>query len=354
MLKYMCVVPRRLLKLIAGQLQGDVQVQGSVKFNNCHLESDVQRRVCSYVPQVDTHLAAFTVQDTINFSNDCTIQTHIQDRLETAGINAKAHLAGGRPKAEMVLTLLGLNHVAKSIVGDGVMRGVSGGEKKRVTTAEIAVTPSMVLCMDEISTGLDAAATFDIIRGLKNTCNVLKTTIVISLLQPPPDVLKLFDDVMVMGKDGTLIYHGPLSDVEVNSFCSLTIQLWFSYIFSKKLLCVIRSRSKAHHSLVCWQFYFSRELGFACPEHIDFADFLVDVCTDDASIYFRGNGQPPSSIEMAERFRRSKTYNDYIAPRYHEEYMQGLDPAKNTVNQAPFNRSAPNIPNPYSQAVSLV
>ena len=233
MLKYMCVVPRRLLKLIAGQLQGDVQVQGSVKFNNCHLESDVQRRVCSYVPQVDTHLAAFTVQDTINFSNDCTIQTHIQDRLESAGINAKAHLAGGRPKAEMVLTLLGLNHVAKSIVGDGVMRGVSGGEKKRVTTAEIAVTPSMVLCMDEISTGLDAAATFDIIRGLKNTCNVLKTTIVISLLQPPPDVLKLFDDVMVMGKGGTLIYHGPLSDVEVNSFCSLTIQLW-SPIYSPK------------------------------------------------------------------------------------------------------------------------
>jgi hypothetical protein len=106
------------------------------------------------------------------------------------------------------------------------------------------------------------------------------------------------------------------------------------------------SNSEAHHWLVAWQSYFSRELGFACPEHIDFADFLVDVCTDDASIYFRGNGPPPSSIEMAERFRRSKTYNDYIAPRFHEEYMQGLDPAKNAVNKAPFNRSGSNTPNP--------
>jgi ABC-type multidrug transport system ATPase subunit len=222
---YLCGVPRRLLKLIAGQLQRDVQVQGTVNFNNCELGSEVQRRVCSYVPQIDTHFAAFTVLDTINFSNDCTMQTHIEDRLGAAGINVKEHLSGGRPKVEMMLTLLGLNHVAKSIVGDGVMRGVSGGEKKRVTTAEMAVTPSMVLCMDEISTGLDAAATFDIIRGLKNACNVLKTTVVISLLQPPPDVLKLFDDVMVMGLGGTLIYHGPLSDVEVNPLSSFTSQL---------------------------------------------------------------------------------------------------------------------------------
>ena len=49
--------------------------------------------------------------------------------------------------------MLQLVNCADTVVGDGMTRGVSGGEKKRVTTGEIVVGPSKVLFMDEISTG---------------------------------------------------------------------------------------------------------------------------------------------------------------------------------------------------------
>ena len=57
----------------------------------------------------------------------------------------------------MTLQLLSLSNCADTIVGDGSIRGVSGGEKKRVTTGEIVVGPSKVLFMDEISTGAQPA-----------------------------------------------------------------------------------------------------------------------------------------------------------------------------------------------------
>lgn len=56
------------------------------------------------------------------------------------------------------MQILGLQNCADTIVGDGQTRGVSGGEKKRVTTGEIIVGPTRALFMDEISTGAAAAA----------------------------------------------------------------------------------------------------------------------------------------------------------------------------------------------------
>jgi len=291
-----------LLRSIAAQLPAQVEstMDGSVRFNNTDLPTEFVPRVCAYIPQVDSHTAQFTVKETVDFANDCTIAEYSRKMLGQHG-----HTIGKdfRPKVESVLHSLGLTHCKDTIVGDGVLRGVSGGEKKRVTSAELLVSPAMVLAMDEISTGLDAAATFDIIRSCKNVCNVLKTTTVVSLLQPPPDVLQLFDDIVVLGQGGTLVYHGPIADAKR---------------------------------------YFTQELGFQCPSHIDFGDFLVDVCTDDSSLYFRDEagrpGKPPSCVEMAERYKRSATFQNYIMPRFQQAAAQGFDPARNRVLQEPFNR----------------
>ena len=60
---------------------------------------------------------------------------------------------------------------------------------------------------DEISTGLDSAATYDIIQLLSTVTKAFKYTMAISLLQPPPEVFKLFDEVLVM-REGRLVYQG--------------------------------------------------------------------------------------------------------------------------------------------------
>ena len=98
------------------------------------------------------------------------------------------------------------------MIGNSTLKGVSGGEKRRVTLGEMLVTGSQVLCADEISTGLDAAATFDITMFLQTAAHILHKPIVVALLQPPPEVIDLFDDIVVMA-DGQVIYHGPRSDV---------------------------------------------------------------------------------------------------------------------------------------------
>ncbi len=64
-----------------------------------------------------------------------------------------------------------------------MIRGVSGGQKRRVTSAEFLATPARIMFFDSLSNGLDAATTFDIIRSLKIISNGLDTTPVISLLQ---------------------------------------------------------------------------------------------------------------------------------------------------------------------------
>ncbi|KAF1792156.1 P-loop containing nucleoside triphosphate hydrolase [Phytophthora cactorum] len=97
-----------------------------------------------------------------------------------------------------------------------MLRGVSGGERKRVTTGEMAFGNQPVLMMDEISTGLDSAATFDIVSTQYNLAKSLGKTVVISLLQPSPEVFELFDDVLLLN-DGVELLRGSRLQVSSES-----------------------------------------------------------------------------------------------------------------------------------------
>jgi ABC-type multidrug transport system ATPase subunit len=111
-----------------------------------------------------------------------------------------------RLKPYMVLRMLGLQDVADTFVGGEALRGVSGGQRKRVTSAEVMAGPQWALFADEISTGLDSATTHSVIKSLGEFCRHMKRTMVVSLLQPPPEVMALFDDLILM-VDGKIIYQ---------------------------------------------------------------------------------------------------------------------------------------------------
>lgn len=70
-----------------------------------------------------------------------------------------------------------------------------------------------ISCGDEISTGLDAATTYSIIRDMVGFAKISKTTRIISLLQPGPETYSLFDEVVLLA-DGYVIYAGPIDQVE--------------------------------------------------------------------------------------------------------------------------------------------
>nr|GMC68650.1 ABC transporter G family member 32 isoform X2 [Ipomoea batatas] len=93
-----------------------------------------------------------------------------------------------------------------------MLKGISGGQKKRLTTGELLVGPTRVLFMDEISTGLDSSSTYQIIRYLRHSTRALDGTAIISLLQPAPETFELFDDIILLS-EGQIVYQGPREDV---------------------------------------------------------------------------------------------------------------------------------------------
>jgi ABC-type multidrug transport system ATPase subunit len=138
----------------------------------------------------------------------------------------------------MLCFLLLLSVCKDTVIGNALLRGVSGGQRKRVTTAEFLMGGTTVMALDEISTGLDSATTFSISQHLCEACRVQKSTYVISLLQPPPETVNLFDDIILFA-EGRLIYHGPRENI----------------------------------------LDFFLTLGFSCPVRKDMASFLQEVTT---------------------------------------------------------------------------
>lgn len=134
------------------------------------------------------------------------------------------------------MQILGLEVCADTLVGDEMIRGISGGQKKRVTTGEMLVGPARALFMDEISTGLDSSTTYQIVNSLRQSIHILNGTAVISLLQPAPETYELFDDIILLS-DGQIVYQGPRENVLD----------FFEY------------------------------MGFKCPERKGVADFLQEV-----------------------------------------------------------------------------
>ena len=155
---------------------------------------------------MDTHLPFLTVKETAKFSHDNSTPPPTDASLHADKLHA-------------VTNLLALEGCIDTIIGDDLVRGVSGGEKKRVTIAETLVTNARLLCMDEISTGLDAAVTYNIIAALRAWARATNGTAVIALLQPTPEVFDQFDELLLL-REGCPVYHGP-REKAVDHFASL-------------------------------------------------------------------------------------------------------------------------------------
>nr|CCA16626.1 ATPbinding Cassette (ABC) Superfamily putative [Albugo laibachii Nc14] len=278
-----CSGKSTLLKYLSGRFQKtkNVIVQGQVTYNGVP-QSDLTKTLSqfvAYVTQRDYHFPTLTVKETFQFAHDfCTpvSKEEIYQRLSSGTIeeneSARAivdHEIDLHP--DLVIANLGLKHCENTVVGDEMLRGVSGGERKRVTTGEMQFGFKEASMMDEISTGLDSAATFDIVQTLQSMAQTYKKTIVIALLQPPPDVFELFDNLILLNQ-GKVLYQGPRAEV-------------------------IR--------------YFD-DLGFRCPEHHDHADFLLDIASSEQSNYHvdRGVTPPKTSTDFANAFRQSSYYED--------------------------------------------
>ncbi|XP_022777146.1 pleiotropic drug resistance protein 1-like [Durio zibethinus] len=219
-----------LLLALAGKLDRDLKFSGKVTYNGHDMNEFVAQRTAAYIGQNDLHIPELTVRETLAFSARCQgvgpryeMLAELARREKAANIKPdpdidvfmKAASIEGQETSvitEYIIKVLGLEICADTLVGDEMIRGISGGQRKRVTTGEMLAGPAKLLLMDEISTGLDSSTTYQIVKSLRQLIHILNGTAFISLLQPAPETYELFDDIILLS-DGQIVYQGPREHV---------------------------------------------------------------------------------------------------------------------------------------------
>lgn len=103
----------------------------------------------------------------------------------------------------------GLTGVSNTIVGNAELRGISGGQKRRVTVGEKCFDQtSCYYFMDEPTSGLDANSALDICEGVKRVVNVMQGAVMMTLLQPSMGLYRLFDNILILTPGGRQAYFG--------------------------------------------------------------------------------------------------------------------------------------------------
>ncbi|KAF1772957.1 P-loop containing nucleoside triphosphate hydrolase [Phytophthora cactorum] len=172
------------LKALAGKLQNNskTEIGGEIRYAGLRgAEIDLVKLV-GLVDQTDNHIPTLSVRETFKFADMC-MNGRPEDQHEDLRDIAKL-------RTELFLQILGLENCADTVVGNALLRGVSGGERRRVTVGEMLVGGHSLFLCDEISTGLDSAATFDIVKALRTWCKTLGGSVIVALLQPTPEVVE--------------------------------------------------------------------------------------------------------------------------------------------------------------------
>ncbi|KAG6599673.1 pleiotropic drug resistance protein ABC superfamily [Phytophthora cinnamomi] len=282
-----------LMKVLSGQypIEKNVKVTGGISYNGQLWEDLLPRlpQLAAYVPQTDKHFPSLSVQETLEFAHTCCAEELASRRgrsLLSNGTRGQNMAALRTTEAlyqnypDVIVEQLGLQMCRETVIGNSMIRGVSGGERRRVTTGEMEFGMKYATFMDDISTGLDSAATFDIVCTQRDIAKKLHKTVVMALLQPAPEVFELFDNILLLN-DGEVMYHGPREHV-------------IPYFES---------------------------LGFVCPPDHDVADYLLDLGTDQQHQFAVGKVDggcsasrktPRLASEFAEMFRQSSIHQDVV------------------------------------------
>ena len=186
-----------LLNVLAGR-EKDSAWTGSVLYNG-QQRTEEFKRVTGFVDKNDTHIALLTVYETLYFSARLRLPQALPDNLV-------------RLRVKIVMKLLGLSHVAETYIGDAAVRGVSGGEKRRVSFGVEMVAGRECLLADLPTNGLDSSSAYALMRTMRFTCKG-GLSMMASVVQPSTEMFQLFHNVLVLSK-GAVLYFGPPSKAE--------------------------------------------------------------------------------------------------------------------------------------------
>ncbi|KAJ5778931.1 CDR ABC transporter [Penicillium paradoxum] len=170
---------------------------------------------------------------------------------------------------DALLKMFGISHTKNTLVGNEYVRGVSGGERKRVSIAETLATKSSVVCWDNSTRGLDASTALDYAKSLRIMTDISKRTTFVTLYQAGESIYELMDKVMVID-EGRMLYQGPANEAR--------------------------------------QYFI--DLGFYCPPQSTTADFLTSLCDPNARQFQPGReaSTPKTAEELETTFKNHQAH----------------------------------------------
>ncbi|KAF2851942.1 ABC transporter [Plenodomus tracheiphilus IPT5] len=193
------------LKVIANQRYGYTKVDGKVLYGpfEANFFEKRYRGEAVYCEEDENHHPTLTVGQTLDFA----LETKVPGK-RPAGLSRRDFKAR---VVDLMLKMFNIEHTRNTIVGNPFIRGVSGGERKRVSIAETMITGASLMSWDNSTRGLDASTAVDYARSLRVLTNIYKTTTFVSLYQASENIYKCFDKVLVIDS-GRQVYYGPADE----------------------------------------------------------------------------------------------------------------------------------------------
>ncbi|KAL6901095.1 pleiotropic drug resistance protein [Trichoderma evansii] len=258
------------LKAFCNQRYGFKAVEGNVTYGGTSAKDIAKhfRGEVIYNPEDDLHYPTLTVKRTLSFA----LQTRTpgkEDRLE--GESRQSYV---KEFLRVVTKLFWIEHTLGTKVGNEFIRGVSGGERKRVSIAEAMITRASVQGWDNSSKGLDASTALEYVKAIRAMTNMGKISTSVSLYQAGESLYELVDKVLLID-GGKCLYFGPAEKAK--------------------------------------QYFL--DLGFDCPDRWTTADFLTSVSDQHERSIRSGweNRIPRSPDEFFDAYRQSDVCRENLA-----------------------------------------
>ncbi|XP_035462612.2 broad substrate specificity ATP-binding cassette transporter ABCG2 [Scophthalmus maximus] len=245
-------------------LTGEVLIDGAPQPPNFKCLS-------GYVVQDDVVMGTLTVRENFSFSAALRLPSSVS-------------VAEKEQKVNTLIQELGLSRVADSRVGTQLIRGISGGERKRTNIGMELIIDPPVLFLDEPTTGLDASTANSVLLLLKRMGNHGRT-IILSIHQPRYSIYRLFDSLTLL-VTGKQVFHGP-----------------------------------AQSALD----YFS-DIGYTCEPHNNPADFFLDVINGDSTAVAGNDAdKDPDSVSKSRRGIEDKLVEEYRSCHFYKQTKAELE-----------------------------
>lgn len=168
---------------------------GKITINGSEQPLSVHREMSAFVEQEDTLIGSLTVSETLRYSAKLSLPRNVTS-LEL------------KHRVHHLLKCFGLQNQSQTLIGTPLQKGLSGGQKRRVSVAAQLITSPKILYLDEPTSGLDSTASYEVMSFLREFARENNILIIASIHQPSTKTFELFDKVCLLSQ-GKTCFYGP-------------------------------------------------------------------------------------------------------------------------------------------------